>query len=128
MKKSLFFIVLISLVGVAVFGSFTMVHGANEMSMNCLVSVVEGAGCPVLEGLLNSTVSHLSSFKGFSLGVLSFNFLNFFGVVMLMVLLVDLFFPFRRSFLLNRGFFSFLPIQSGRHLSWLSLHESSPNL
>ena len=128
MKKGLFFLVLISLVGVTVFGSFTMVHGVGEMSMNCLVSIVEGDGCPVLVGSLNLLISHLSVFKDFSLGVLNFNFLAFLGVVLLMALVMDSLLLVRRSFLLNREFFSFLPIQSRRHLSWLSLHESSPNL
>lgn len=128
MKKGLFSLILISLMGVAVFGSLTMVHKVGEMNMNCLASIAEGDGCPVLVGSLNSLISHLSVFKNFSLGILNINLLAFLGVVLLMILVVDPPPLFWRSFLLNRGFFSFLPIQFRRHLSWLSLHEGSPNL
>lgn len=127
MKSAFITLLIISFVGVAVFGFISMVFGDTHHG-GCIASNQLGALCP-LNDALDFVVFHLSAFKYFSTAVL---------VAVLLILLSGMIFsilprPLDKdedddfAFSTQNGKFPIFS-KSQEITSWLSLHINSPAL
>lgn len=119
---------LISFIGIAVFGFVFLVSGMNEHNADCITSPIDGTVCPT--SIVEMTLQHISTLQKFSqvlipatvlllLVALSFLAISFY------FLLKNLFYP---SFVLlfqKRKDPAKLHRQQ-KIISWLSLFENSP--
>ena len=126
MKSAFITLLIISFVGVAVFGFVSMIYGDTHDS-GCIVSNRLGAFCP-LNSAFNFVVFHIDAFKYFSTAV--------FGAVLLILLVGMAFSVLPRplnndeddDFIFSTGkklFPTFSKIR--RIIRWLSLHINSPS-
>lgn len=132
MKKGLVSLLLISFVGLGVFGLFAMHHG-SEASGFCLARSAEASPCVNINPFVFID-THISAFKNFSqsatFGIGSF-VLALAALSVLFVYLFaankpppDIFFGSRR---VGYGM-PLLVLERARFRRWLSLHENSPSL
>ena len=118
---------LISFVGLAVFGAFGLHLGMQNHDGGCIAADVKGVDCPKQNSLLAYITFHLDAYKDFSLASLS----NIISVLLLALALVIFGFllkppklAFFRARLRN---FSPRERREQKFSRWLSLHENSPN-
>lgn len=134
--KSLFTtIVLVSFIGIAVFGVFGMSHGqAHDMGPNnCIAATAKGMDCPKEAEPIDFAVFHIDAYKGFSLAtfgesamsalLLAFASLLFIGLAFFSP---HLFKPPQLAFYKHRFRDAFSPPQQQEITRWLALHENSP--
>lgn len=123
---------LISFVGLAVFGAFGMLTGMQNHDGNCIAADAKGIDCPKQNSLLGYITFHLNAYKDFSLSILNTNFISLLLISLVLVLLAGLAFslflrPSQFAFYRNRTA-NFSPSLKKRKLiKWLALHENSPN-
>ncbi|MDO8743306.1 MAG: hypothetical protein Q7J30_02000 [Candidatus Azambacteria bacterium] len=126
MKSAFITLLIISFIGVAVFGFVSMIFGDTHNG-GCIVSNRLGAFCP-LNSAFNFVVFHIDAFKYFSTAI--------FSVVLLIILSGMVFSVLPRPlnndedddliFSLQSGKFPIL--QKNKEITrWLSLHINSPD-
>lgn len=124
MKSALTIFLIISFVGVAVFGFTSMIFGV-EQGMGCIASTLGGSAfCQ--HGAINFVIFHLDFFKFFSTAVL---------IIILIALLAGIVFSILPPALDDEEesdiFFSGIILRSSNHLKnqlihWLAIHINSP--
>ena len=125
MKSVFITLLIISFVGVAVFGFISMIFGVDHNG-GCIASNRLGALCPINNPLI-FLVFHLGAFKYFSTAV--------FGTVLLLLLFGIVFSILPKplnsdeeedEFIFGRSFFESFCIFKKQLNHWLSLHTNSP--
>ncbi|KKS44346.1 hypothetical protein A2567_00515 [Candidatus Azambacteria bacterium RIFOXYD1_FULL_42_11] len=125
MKSAFIIFLIISFLGVAIFGFVSMIFG-DIHNGGCIAENRLGAPCP-LNGAFTFVVFHLDAFKYFSTAVL--------GVILLILLSGMIFSVLPRPlngedddfvFQVQGGLFPVLP-KIRRIIRWLSLHINSPD-
>lgn len=134
--KSLFtVVVLVSFIGVAVFGLVGMYHNNSQNhNSDCIWATSQSADCPKQSNLIGYLTLHLNAFKDFatvtfghiatSLLVLSLFVIGaIFGILLKNLALPKLSLAYHRLKWLD----SFRPPSLYKFIRWLSLHENSPS-
>ena len=128
MKYLLTTIMLISFVGIAVFGFVFWASGMNEHNADCITSPIDGTPCPV--SIVGMTLQHISTLQNFSQALVPST------VLLLLVALFSLAISFH--FLLKNLISPSIRFSFQRRndpakfhsqqkiISWLSLLENSP--
>ena len=118
---------LLSFVGLAVFGAFSLHLGMQNHEGGCIAADAKGIDCPKQNSLLAYITFHLSAYKDFSLATLT-NLISVFLLALLLVVFGFILKPpkltFYRARLRN---FSPPSRRKQKFARWLSLHENSPN-
>lgn len=128
MKYLLTTVMLISFVGIAVFGFVFLASGMSEHSADCITSPIDGASCPV--SIVGMTLQHISTIQNFSQALIPSTVLLLFVALFSLAisfyfLLKNLVYPsVRFSFQRRKDPAKFLSQQ--KIVSWLSLFENSP--
>lgn len=134
MKSLLTSILLLGLMGVAVFGIFGLHASAQEHNGACMTSIAEGVDCPKLSNPLEYLAHHLDAFRSLSTATVGENVL---ASLLALSLLVGgaglaLFLGSLAPPLLHLVYFryrqheNFSTLSEQQLLSWLSIHENSP--
>jgi len=134
MKHLLTLILLISFVGIAIFGFSLFAHGMDSSGNNCITSPIDGTDCPT--SIAAMTLHHISSLQTLLTSVtpsLS-NWLSLLAFVLLVSVSVFLLFKnllFPKPELLRKRLRDLevsLFCSKQKIISWLSLFENSPAL
>ena len=134
MKSTFISILLVSFVGIAVFGVFSMHLSAQSHDNGCIVSSIQRIGCPKQSDLVSYLTFHTDVFKGFSTAVFGKNFLTSLLALVLLVVGVGSAFLFSDLssrklspvYTRHRKCESFKSPPEQQLLRWLALHENSP--
>lgn len=135
MKVALTIFLITGFLGIAVFGVFTMNHGAEHCHSGCIAATAQGTNCPKGENTLSFLNFHLDAFRSFSTATFGENLANALLLLVALVLTVALAVLasinpappalatnyHRRQFLESYSF----PFQR-EFTHWLALHENSP--
>ncbi|MDP2598316.1 MAG: hypothetical protein Q8P49_00625 [Candidatus Liptonbacteria bacterium] len=134
MKSVLSLAILLSFIGIAVFGIFAMGHMGEHGG--CIAATASGGLCPGEANPLAEIAFHLEAFKGFSTATFPGFMAGMTGLLMLLSLAFAYIFRSLIDFHVSPSLgqqFSSSPI-GGRSLfgiesvrSWLALHENSPS-
>lgn len=131
MKPYLAIAVVLSFMGIAVFGIFAMNYSGGAHS-DCIAATVSGGPCPVESNPLASVAFHFDAFKNFSTAtVVSFTTSLLLALTLVFALYAlpgfqINFFPKQASFSKYLKEQSF-PLRQCIY-RWLALHENSPTL
>ena len=135
MKSAFATLFMVGLLGIAVFGVFSMSRGSEHGHSGCIAATAQGVDCPQEKGALSLVIFHLGAFRSFSTAIVG----NGLGGMPLLFLLFLLAVSVRsaREFpyaaLRLQPFFAYqcvaypLPLRQ-RLTRWLSLHEHSPSI
>ncbi|MEK9154816.1 MAG: hypothetical protein AAB596_02000 [Patescibacteria group bacterium] len=136
MKIVLIIFLILSFVGIAVFGAFAMGHESGAHN-GCVAVTAQGIDCPKENGVFSFIAFHFDAFRSFSTAVFGENLLASFLTLVLVIggaslgillgNLVSLVFPqlnFSYSRYRRREFFNSL--SKREFIYWLALHENSP--
>jgi hypothetical protein len=134
MKFPLAYILLISFVGVALFGYTGMHTGMQNHEGGCIAALARGTDCPKQGNLVDYLAFHLDAFKNFSTATFN-DIASSLLILSLFVALVTLWALRRRNlappklaYFRLKQFNSFHPPSQDELIGWLSLHENSPAL
>ena len=134
MKLVLTTLLILGLLGIAVFGVFAMNHGSGYGHNGCIAATLQGADCPKGENALSFLTFHLGAFQSFSTAIFGQTILSLFLLVASLLLLArivlsTLYITPEPSDLHSR-FRHFLELPASsfqkRIIRWLALHENSP--
>ena len=122
----------VSFVGIAVFGALAMNHGAGHEAFGCIAAAANAVDCPEGANLFSLATFHFDAFKNFSNAIFGENVLNLLllALALVFVLAVTVFSSFfitpqpLRRLERTLGFFP----QKQELIHWLSLHENSPTV
>lgn len=124
--KYLAIFIFLSFIGLAVFGFIGMAPDLERGHANCIAVAINGpATCPESNEFLAFSAFHLSALKKFSNAILTV-FVLFLSFWLLASLFADSFFPSPSFIKFSFPSKDFSFFGSTRLLSWLSLHEASP--
>lgn len=134
MKSALTIFLIFGLVGIAVFGVFSMNHGLGHGSSGCIAAITKGIDCPKETGNSFFINFHLNAFRGFSTAVVGTTVSN-----ALFLFAVSLLFGFGIRFSIGivpfqsalcsrykRSLESFVSPLQQKLIRWLALYENSP--
>ncbi len=132
MKHLLIFILLISFVGIAIFGFTLFAHGMDSSDKNCITSPIDGTECPT--SITAMTLHHISSLQNLLTSVAPSisNWLLLLSFILLISVSVFLLFKnllFPKLELLRKRLRDLevsLSYSKQKITSWLSLFENSP--
>jgi len=123
-------LLIISFIGIAVFGFAIFDHSMHNPSSDCVASVIDGVVCPT--NILNMALHHISVLQTFSqalipstVSILLFSLLLM--VISFFILRKDLFYP-QPVFSFHRYRNQTRPRHQQKITSWLALFEHSPSL
>ncbi|OGZ09197.1 MAG: hypothetical protein A3D65_03475 [Candidatus Lloydbacteria bacterium RIFCSPHIGHO2_02_FULL_50_13] len=134
--KLLAVFLVISFVGVAVFGFLGMVHADTNDHRGCIAAEMQRTNCPEGGNALDSVTFHLGALKDFSNAIFE---VNIFATLLTLALLVamvglrmtrgNLASPqLRLAYSRHGQRKSFRPFLERKLTRWLALHEDSPAL
>lgn len=136
MRSALTAFLIISFLGIAVFGIMTMNHDSDSNHNGCIASTFRGVDCPANKmGTLSFVSFILDAFKDFSTAVFGKGFLTMFlfSVALLLAIRLALAIARKDCAPLCSGFNffhkrreSFTPNFQSEFTHWLALHENSP--
>ncbi len=130
MKYLTSLLLIMSFIGIAVFGFAIFDHGMHNPNSDCVASVIDGVACPT--NILNMALHHISVLQGFSQTLIP----STVSILLLSLLLTafsfflfqkDLFYP-QPVFLFYRHRNPTRPHRQQKITSWLALFEHSPSL
>ena len=125
--KYLAILISLGFIGMAVFGFVGMAADLGYGHTSCIAVIVNQTNCPESAGTLAFSAFHTSALKKFSTAVFTLTFL-FLTIGLFAVLAENSIFPgplFNFAGIIAEEFFVKKP---NRLISWLSLHEASPQL
>lgn len=115
-------VLILSFVGIGIFGVIAMHPNSSEALTRCLASLAQGAVCP--EGNILSTVNfHLKTIKNFVSVILISAVLLLAGVIINIFSLLPALPSFNLEKFSEKSFYSI----NRRLQHWLALRENSPN-
>lgn len=135
MKSAFTILLILSFVGIAVFGVFAMNHGDNYGHNGCLAKTAQKIDCPKATGAISFLNFHLDAFKKFSTATLADNFANALLLFLALILVIRLKIianiqPASPVLVTNyhrRRFFESPSFPYQRELArWLALRKNSP--
>ena len=128
MKVLPVFIVL-SFIGIAVFGAFAMAEDTENNHNGCIASTAKGASCPMENGF-SSFAFHINAFKSFSTAILNGSLASLmllfmaFALALVFRLILKTFSETHQNIkIFKNHFFGF----QSAVVHWISIHENSPN-
>lgn len=134
MKFLITAIVILSFLGIAVFGVFAMNHG-GEHGYGCIAATAQGvARCPNQADPLAFLTFHIDAFKSFSTAIVGSSLASMLLVALALVLVSSLAWFFRNTIPAFSSLQAYrrkqresFALPSERQLiRWLALHENSP--
>ena len=131
MKASVVAFLILSVVGIALFGVFAMGHGAEQGHSGCIAATAQGGDCPKEASVLSFIAFHLGALRSFSTAIFSQSILFLFLVVVSLLSLIAIGRAYARIdspglFLLKQSLESSASPLQQRIIRWLALHENSP--
>ena len=132
MKHLLTLILLISFVGIAIFGFTLFAHGMDSSDNNCITSPIDGTACPT--SIAAMTLHHISSLQTLLTSVTP-SFSNLFLLLAFLLLVSVSILSFYKNLLSQklgfsrerlRDLASNFSYSKQKITSWLSLFENSP--
>lgn len=135
MKFAITTFLIFCLIGIAIFGVFTMNHSSGHSHNGCVAATSQGVDCSKETDALSFINFHLDAFRSFSTAIFGDNLAN------ALFLLIVLMLPITDGVIVNirqtqptlttnyqrRRFLESYPFQFQRELThWLALHENSP--
>ena len=137
MKSLPIIFLILSFLGIAVFGFLAINHGNEHEHTGCIVTTAKGVDCPFSANTFLFAVFHLDTLKSFSTATFNYNYFNSIILLTLLVLLLGWISHFRTKsdlltlasaqYRLSKKEFYFSPFQQNL-IGWLALHENSPTV